>query len=291
MGTDMDTSISQLEVYELITKAQAGDYESMSSLALQVQGKVTSYIYRLTLNQDVAEDLSQETLMHMVKSLRELENPEAFWSWLYRTALGKVQHYFRDTKRRKSVQMSTIDEERLSANDVEKDEVLEKAVQKELSEAMFKAMGKLKLRYRSVLSLRCYDRMPYSEVATLMECSELRARVLFYRAKYSLKKHLCSLGIGRDLLLTALGVFGVITSSTKGGTAAGAATVSVASLDVGFLATLIGAMTTKIGVYIVTAFTAAGLVVTPQGIAWTAALGFYVVFWCILLGFVGLSKY
>ncbi|MHC4756985.1 MAG: RNA polymerase sigma factor [Planctomycetota bacterium] len=185
----MDTSISQLEVFELITKAQAGDYESMSSLALQVQGKVTSYIYRLTLNQDVAEDLSQETLMHMVKSLKELENPEAFWSWLYRTALGKVQHYFRDRKRRKSVQMSTVDEERLSAIDVEKDQVLGNMEKKELSEAVFKAMGKLKLRYRSVLSLRCYDRMPYSEVATLMDCSELRARVLFYRAKYSLRQH------------------------------------------------------------------------------------------------------
>jgi RNA polymerase sigma-70 factor (ECF subfamily) len=189
MRTDMDTSISQLEVFELITKAQAGDYESMSSLALQVQGKVTSYIYRLTLNQDVAEDLSQETLMHMVKSLKELENPEAFWSWLYRTALGKVQHYFRDRKRRKSVQMSTVDEERLSAIDVEKDQVLGNMEKKELSEAVFKAMGKLKLRYRSVLSLRCYDRMPYSEVATLMDCSELRARVLFYRAKYSLRQH------------------------------------------------------------------------------------------------------
>ena len=287
----MDTRISQLELFELIEKAKAGDYESMSSLALRVQGKVTSYIYRLTLNQDVAEDLSQETLMYMVKSLRELENPEAFWTWLYRTALGKAQHYFRDRKRKKSVQMSTIDEERLSSNDVDKDQVLGNMEQEELSEAVFKAMGKLKLRYRSVLSLRCYDGMPYSEVATLMDCSELRARVLFYRAKYSLKQHLCRLGIGRDLLLTALGVFGVITSSTKSGTAAGAVTVSVASLDVGFFATLIGAMTTKIGVYVVTAVTAAGLVVTPQGVAWGAALGLYVVFWCIMLGFVGVSKY
>jgi DNA-directed RNA polymerase specialized sigma24 family protein len=42
---------------ELIRQAQLGDQQSMNELAQLVQGRVSAYVYRLTLNHDLAQDL------------------------------------------------------------------------------------------------------------------------------------------------------------------------------------------------------------------------------------------
>ncbi len=84
-----------VDCLELVKQAQLGCQESMSRLTQVAKGSLCAYIYRLTLNNDLAEDLLQETLLEMVKSLKNLkfERANQFWAWLYRTALGKVQFY------------------------------------------------------------------------------------------------------------------------------------------------------------------------------------------------------
>lgn len=230
----------------------------MNQLAQLVQGRLFAYIYRLTLNYDLAQDLLQETLLRMVESLKELKQVEQFWMWLYRTAMGKVQHYFRDKKQQHMVQIAALDKERLldyvSQNH---NDGLSSVVRRELSETICLAMARLKLTYRNVLILRCFEQLSYAEIASLMDCKELRARVLFFRAKHSLRQQLARRGFRKTLLLIALGFFGVITTPTKGASVAGV--VSAASLDVGFLATLVGAAGTRLGIAVMTAITALAL--------------------------------
>ena len=95
------SSLESTNYPELVRKAQLGCQESMAQLAQAAEPRVCAYIYRLTLNSDLTADLSQETLLQMVKSLKSLRNPERFWPWLYRTAMGKVQMHFRIQKRKR----------------------------------------------------------------------------------------------------------------------------------------------------------------------------------------------
>jgi RNA polymerase sigma-70 factor (ECF subfamily) len=248
---------------ELIRQAQLGDRQSMNELAQLVQGRLFAYIYRLTLNYDLAQDLSQETLLRMVESLKDLKQVEQFWLWLYRTAMGKVQHYFRDKKQQKMIHIAALDKERLAEYTSQShNDGLNSVMCRELSETIFQAMARLKFAYRNVLILRCFEQLSYAEIAGLMDCKELRARVLFFRAKHSLKQQLARRGFSKTLLLIALGFFGVITTPTKGVSAAGA--VSAASLDVGFLATLVGAAGTRLGISIMTAITALALTLSLE---------------------------
>ncbi len=91
---------------QLIRQAQLGNKRSMSELAEVVQGRAFVYIYRLTLNHDLAEDLLQETLLKMVESLKDLERPERFLFLVVPDGHGaEVQHYFRDQKQRQMVRM------------------------------------------------------------------------------------------------------------------------------------------------------------------------------------------
>lgn len=250
---------------ELIRQAQLGDRVSLDRLAEGARQRLYAYIYRLTLNHDLAQDLLQETLLKMVENMKELEHPERFWSWLFRTALGNVQHYYRDLAREQAVEFSSISRNRLSKYlSEDHDDGLNRAMRKELSETIVDAMARLRLTYRNVLMLRCFEQMSFAEIGEIMGCKELRARVLFYRAKHSLSRQLSRRGLGKGLLVTALGVFGLLTAPAD---SAPAGTITAASLNAGLVATIVGHAGTPSGVAVVVTVAGFSLTLTMEHFA------------------------
>jgi len=230
----------------LICEAQLGNKNSIDRLSELVRDRLYPYIYRLTLDETITQDLLQETILFMLQSLNQLEHTERFWHWLYRTALGKVQHHYRELQRKRKIELSEAERLRIR-NRVSADlnDGLTELLRKELSDAVFKAMKRLKLDYRNVLILRCFDNLEYAEIASVMNCSELRTRVLLFRAKNSLRRQLAVQGFDKRYLLIALALFGVVTTSAK---AATATTVTAASMDIGFTALLAAGISSKIGI-------------------------------------------
>ena len=82
---------------------------------------------------------------------------ERFWHWLFRTALGKVQHHYRDQGRVRMAQFSELSKERLSEHIWEAhDDGLSHVVRRELSETICRAIADLRVIYRNVVILRCF---------------------------------------------------------------------------------------------------------------------------------------
>jgi RNA polymerase sigma-70 factor (ECF subfamily) len=241
----------------LIHEAQVGNKDSMDRLAELVKERLYAYVYRLTLDFDITQDILQETVLFMIQSLNKLEHADSFWHWMFRTALGKVQHHYREQKRRKAVELSEQDRLRIH-NRVSSDynDGLTELLRKELSDAVFKAMKRLKLQYRNVLVLRCFENLEYAEIAQMLNVSELHSRVLFFRAKNSLRRQLAIQGFGGRHFLLALALFGLVTTSAK---AASSTTVTTASLDVGFTASLVAVLSSKLGLAATTGLTAVAL--------------------------------
>jgi len=242
----MGYSEENARLFDLLKKARFGCQESMNRLALCVQNDLFVYIYRLTLNYEVAEDIKQETLLEMVKSLKDLKHLNCFRPWLFRTALSKVQRYFRDQQRERSVKsISIIDAEKVTYHVSAHDGGgLKKIVDKELSQAVLRAMAALKLLHRNILILRCYEELSYLEIAEVMNCSEKAAQVLFFRAKLSLRRRLAKRGFNRNYLLGALGLFGCMTSTSQ----AAPVVVSAPFLEVSTSSAVIGFASTKMGI-------------------------------------------
>jgi RNA polymerase sigma-70 factor (ECF subfamily) len=243
---------------QVIAQAQLGDTANSDRLAAVARQRLFPYIYRLTLNYDLSQDLLQETLLKMVENLNGLQQPEHFWNWLFRTALGVVQHHYRNEAKARAVQFSALNPDRFSRYvSAEHDDGLSHVMRKELSEAVVAGIAQLNLDYRNVLMLRCYEQMSYCQIAELMGCKELRVRVLFFRAKHALSRRLARVGFGKSLMLTALTLFEILTAPKEG---AAAGTVTAASLKVGFVGSVAGAAGTPSGIAL--ALTAAGLTVT-----------------------------
>lgn len=250
---------------DLIRQARLGDKESMSALALLASRRVLVYIYRLTLDYDLSQDLTQETMLDMVKSIKKLNDPEKFWPWLFRTALGKVQHQFRNQGPTRIANQTLVNTTKVLQHAPEDVQTgLTSLVQKESKCIVVEAMGRIKLSHRNILSLRCFEQMSYSEIASMHGCTELQARLLFFRAKRSLKKQLSRQGLGKEHFLSAMGLFGAITAvADKSATAA--ASVSAVSTQVGLAASIIGNVTTGIGAAVIISLAAAVIVVTNIG--------------------------
>jgi len=244
-------------IEELVGLAQLGRQQARETLSRKGQSKVYAFIFRATLDKDLTEELTQETLLEMVRAIDDLKDAGNFWSWLYSIAYRKIQQYYRDKQKKAAISASVFYDDFLSQHpDKHQDEGLRNLLKKELSQTVLASMSVIKREYRSVLSLRCYENMPYDRLAAVMGCTPTRARVLFYRAKGALKAELLQRGISGSLMVMCLELFGGITTPEK--EASGPVTIAASATKVGLSGAILGAVTTKLGVSIVTLLAIAG---------------------------------
>ena len=257
----------ECDTLELVRKAQLGDRNSLDRLAETVRVRLYEYVYRLTLQEDLSQDIVQETMLEMLRLFGKLRDTDRFWAWLHGIAFNKVRNHFGKQWRHKTQSLSQIGDFGSPAADSGRDldrpspsssnEVLAEVVTDELKQIVLHCIRALEPRHRAILTMRCYDRMSYAEIGRLMDCSEIGARALFYRAKKALTKGLSKHGLGKGAVLMALVVFGKMTAATE----AGAAEVSVtaSTVSVGPLAATLATATSKVGIVTLTVATVVGV--------------------------------
>jgi RNA polymerase sigma factor (sigma-70 family) len=244
------------EYVDLVRQAQSGDDGSVDRLAELVREPLRSYIHRLTMDHDLTQDILQESLLAMFKFLDKLERADRFWPWMLKISTNNVREHYERRGRRRTVSLSQVPETPGKG----KQESLESLISQELKQVVSTAMSALKPRYRTVITLRCYEEMPYREISEVMGCSEFAARRLFYRAKKALAKKLSRCGLGKGSLLLALALFGKMTATSEA--AAAQVSVTAATTKVGLTAALVAMMSGKAAIV---ALTTAG-VLTVGGI-------------------------
>jgi RNA polymerase sigma-70 factor (ECF subfamily) len=232
---------------QLVQQAQLGNEESLNALAELAGKRLRVYVYRLTLQDELTQEIVQESMLEMCRILGKLKKADRFWPWLYGIANNKLRRHHRTEHTRRKAATSQA-----KNGDTQKDrqEGFENLVSQELKQIISAAMQNLKTRHRAVLIMRCYDGMSYSEIAESMGCSEFSTRMLFLRAKKSLQKQLSRSGFGRGTLLTALVLFGKMTVPSEA--AAANISVTAATTKVGLVAGLVGMATSKSAVVTIT---------------------------------------
>ncbi|MHC4286581.1 MAG: RNA polymerase sigma factor, partial [Planctomycetota bacterium] len=78
---------------ELISQAQLGNKDSLDSLVDIVWAPLKSYIYRRTLDDNLTEDIVQDSIIELMKMIGRLQRKDRFWPWLCKIALNKIRIY------------------------------------------------------------------------------------------------------------------------------------------------------------------------------------------------------
>jgi RNA polymerase sigma-70 factor, ECF subfamily len=101
MGVDL------LDEKDLIRKAKKGDTLALSKLIQQNYSFLVKYLMKVTLHPQIAEDLSQETMMKCIEKIQLYNGESKFSSWLITIATN----LFIDQQRRKKREKKWLEQE------------------------------------------------------------------------------------------------------------------------------------------------------------------------------------
>lgn len=142
---------------------------------------VNKYLFCLTRNNDISEELTQETFYKAVKKIDTYKGECKISVWLCQIAKNL---WYDECRRNKKVINATEDLFNLQTLDMVDEEI----VPKEEKILLYKKMQKLDERTREVIYLRITGDLSFKEIGIILNKTENWARVTFYRGKNKLKE-------------------------------------------------------------------------------------------------------
>ena len=157
--------------------------QDMEQIYEQYFETVYKYLFCLTRNSDISEELTQETFYRAVKKIHTFKGECKISVWLCQIA--KNLWYDECRKYRKTIKVS---EENFLEIQAPNDVTEEKIVQNEEKMALYKKLQTLDEKTREVIYLRITGELSFKEIGTILNQTENWARVTFYRGKQKLKE-------------------------------------------------------------------------------------------------------
>lgn len=143
---------------------------------------VNKYLFCLTHNADISEELTQETFYRAVKKINTYKGECKISVWLCQIAKNLWYDQCRKNKK-----ITNIKEEDLLCEQVMK-QIEEKAILAEEKISLYKKMQNLDEKTREVIYLRITGELSFKEIGIILNKTENWARVTFYRGKNKLKE-------------------------------------------------------------------------------------------------------
>jgi RNA polymerase sigma-70 factor (TIGR02960 family) len=190
---------------QLLTRAQAGDEAAFQALTESLRGALHVHCYRIVGSLQDAEDLVQETLVAAWGGLERFEGRASLRSWLYRIATNRCLNHRRDRGRRLPELPAPVEPVPLPPEptrvrepvwlDPYPDVLLEGVADRDhepdaryeqreaIGLAFMVALQRLPPRQRAVLVLRDVLGFRASEVAEMLEATEVAVNRLLHRAR------------------------------------------------------------------------------------------------------------
>ena len=190
----LGTSLDLLSDAEVMLRVKAGDDSAFDHLVEKFRRPLVGFMYRLTRNQSVAEDLAQEVFLRVYRSRKSYKAEARFTTWLYRIATNLAVNHARDTRVERT-QGKSLDEpepETGAAMDVADDapSAEERLLRRERMEAIRDHVEALPERQRIAVVLHKYQGMDYREIGQVLELSESATKSLLFRAYETLRDKL-----------------------------------------------------------------------------------------------------
>ena len=188
---------------ELIKKCQQGDVEAFEKLVSSYEKKVYTIAYRYMGNREEAEDLAQEALIKVFRSIKGFRGEASFSTWLYHI----VSNVCRDALRKNSHRMeASLD----CAITTEKGELQREVADwsmspepifenQELGQFIQSLINQLTPEYKAIIIMRELQEMSYEEIAKELDCSLGTVKSRLSRARKALRDKIEGSGELSDL--------------------------------------------------------------------------------------------
>jgi RNA polymerase sigma-70 factor (ECF subfamily) len=172
----------ELRLHLLVLRCQAGDEPAFASLMNSFGPKTLGYLRGLI--GDEGDDVQQEVWLTVYRRIRELANPGAFRTWLFRITRHRAIDVLRRRKRERELLVETGD-------DMVADVPAEAEDPPGTDWATLeRALAGIPPPHREVLLLRYREELSYQEIAVVVGCPIGTVRTRLHHAKRKLNAHL-----------------------------------------------------------------------------------------------------
>ncbi len=176
---------------QLISQCIAGDEHAIETLIRQFETGVYRLALSITDDEADAYEITQETFITALRSLRDYQEKSSFKAWLYTIAVNLSRGHLRKRKilgrlRAALTSIFRIETQRLPDPEDE-------AIQSEEEEAVWNSLNQLDERHRIVMVLRYFHELSVVEIAEVLSISEGTVHSRLHNAREKLRSALASL--------------------------------------------------------------------------------------------------
>lgn len=140
------------------------------------------YIFCLSRDEELSEEIVQETFLVAVKNIDNFEGKCKISTWLCSIAKNIWYQNLKKEKLKNNIPLEQIN------NMLVEESIEEKLCKKEFKIELLKQIQKLDEDTRNVIYLRMLGNLNYEEIAEIMGKTSSWARTVFFRGKQKLKK-------------------------------------------------------------------------------------------------------
>jgi RNA polymerase sigma-70 factor (ECF subfamily) len=182
---------------ELVTRLQAGDESAFVELVTRYQTRLVRFAEATVGSRAVAEEVTQDTWLAVVRGIERFEGRSSFQTWLFRILLNRARSAI-GREQRAGRPDDTV-EERFDASGAWAtppmpwaDQVDDRMLAEDLAVRVRELLPELPEHQRQVVILRDMDGLSADDVASLLGVSDGNQRVLLHRGRAKLRALLTS---------------------------------------------------------------------------------------------------
>jgi RNA polymerase sigma-70 factor (ECF subfamily) len=166
---------------ELIARSLNGDSHAYGALIDRYKNALYRHCFAIVRNEDVAEDIAQETFITAYYKLHTYNSSYRLSTWLFKIATNKALTWLKKASREVRANDELI--ARIASHHPGPDQIAQYS-------ELRRAVENLQPKHRAVISLYYWQGLSYSEIATVLTAPIGSVKVWMRRAKQQLKKEL-----------------------------------------------------------------------------------------------------
>lgn len=165
--------LSTLNDNELVQRFIKGDQNSLEILIQRHKNRVFSYILIIVKNQELAEDVFQETFIKVIRSLKQGKYTEngKFVSWVLRIAHNLIIDHFRKEKLKGTISNDSCDVDIFNSQKFSEENIEDQLVHSQILSEVKDLIQELPEDQQQVIYMRHYMGLSFKEIADQTDVS------------------------------------------------------------------------------------------------------------------------
>ncbi len=180
---------------ELMIRVREGDATAFAQILDRHRNPMVGFMYRMVLNQGVAEELAQEVFLRVYRARSSYEPTAKCTTWMFRIATHLALNWLRDHRNEKN--RESLDEDVVEGVSRQVSDRAPNVEQRLLADSRLnevrRAVESLPDKQRAAVLMHKYQELNYSQIARTLECSESAVKSLLFRAYERLRNRLAHL--------------------------------------------------------------------------------------------------